>query len=253
MVLLVMMGGGGKSASRQVSREVEVAVDSINAKTHAAISAGIAEWRQEQECRYKEICSRIARTLVLVAGYLHEAKFPEYSIVTGVTESVRAGILMVTIDDIMSVARDIALNACNSLKLAAPSATLDGILCTQTPRDDAAHVAGMPRTEHSRAQSAEEKRQEQECRHKEICSRIARIFVSMAGDLYEIRHPGQDIVIGVPKDVRAAVLLGTLFYIASDAIGIAWNACLSLRGAGPSATLDDILFAPAQQAQGAAL
>ncbi|KAA8473072.1 hypothetical protein [Anaplasma marginale] len=46
---------------------------------------------------------------------------------------------------------------------------------------------------------------------------------------------------------------GTINYIASDAIGIAWNACLSLRGAGPSATLDDILFAPAQQAQGAAL
>ncbi|ACZ49442.1 hypothetical protein ACIS_00933 [Anaplasma centrale str. Israel] len=250
MVLLVMMGGGDSLLAVKCPVKLRWQLTALTPRHMRPSVLGSLSGDRSRSAGIKRFVQELREPLSWLLGIYMRQSFPEYSIVTGVPENVRAGILMGTIEDIMSVARDIALNACNSLKLAAPSATLDGILCTQTPRDDAAHVAGMPRTEHSRA---EERRQELERRHKKICASIARTLVSIAGNLYEIRHPGQDIVIGVPEDVRAAVLVGTLFYIASDAIGIAWDACLSLRGAGPSATLDDILFAPAQQAQGAAL
>ncbi|WP_447581917.1 hypothetical protein [Anaplasma marginale] len=203
---------------------------------------------REIACRYERLCSGIARALVLTAWDLCKARHPEQEI-TGVREDVRAAILMGTINYIARAAGCIAWDACLSLRGADPSATLNGVLLTPQARQGRS-AGGSRAGLYSRIVNDLRRRGSRST--EELCSGIARALVLTAWDLCKARHPEQDIA-GVREDVRAAILMGTINHIASSAGCIAWDACLSLRGAGPSATLDDILFAPAQQAQGAAL
>ncbi len=187
--------------------------------------------------------------LVSIVGDLHRVCYLGGQEITGVREDVRAAILMGTINYIARAAGCIAWDACLSLRGADPSATLNGVLLTPQARQGRS-AGGSRAGLYSRI--VNDLRWRGSRSTEELCSGIARALVLTAWDLCKARHPEQDIA-GVREDVRAAILMGTINHIASSAGCIAWDACLSLRGAGPSATLDDILFAPAQQAQGAAL
>ena len=226
--------------------------DSINARAREARRTEVNQWKQGLKLRGQEICETIARALVSIAGNLHNARLPEYHVISGVPEDVRAGILMGTISYIAATAASIALNACYTLRNAAPSATLDDVLFTTTVQQE--HRAEISLMQPRPALSPSFLRQELDRRGSDmVCRTVARALVSSAGDLYKAKHLGQDIISGVPDgNIRATVLAATIGRIANTAIEIAWDTCLEARGAAPSVTLDGILYtAPNQQAQGA--
>ncbi|MFV9921287.1 MAG: hypothetical protein AB8U72_01105 [Anaplasma ovis] len=114
---------------------------------------------------------------------------------------------------------------------------------------DEKHGLSAPDTDSINARTREARRTEVnqwkqglKLRCQEICETIARALVSIAGDLHNARLPAYHVISGVPEDVRAGILMGTISYIAATATSIALNACYALRNAAPSATLDDVLF-----------